>query len=86
MAYTVELNTSAQRDYKNLDRSIALRIDAAIAALEQDPRPDGCVKLSGKEHTYRVRVGSYRIVYAIDDRPRTVSIKHIQHRREVYRR
>ena len=85
MPYTVELNTAAQRDYSHLDRSISERVSAAFDALEVDPRPRGCVKLVGQRQHYRVRVGSYRIVYSVDDDARRVFVKQIQHRREVYR-
>ncbi len=85
MPYIVELNSAAQRDYSNLDFSISSRISEAVHALENDPRPPGCTKLAGERDTYRVRIGAYRIVYAIDDRRRVVSVKRIQHRREVYR-
>jgi mRNA interferase RelE/StbE len=43
------------------------------------------VRLAGRDD-YRVRVGDYRIVYAVDDRERLVLIARIAHRREVYRR
>jgi mRNA interferase RelE/StbE len=34
---------------------------------------------------YRLRVGQYRILYAIDDRERVVEVIAVGHRREVYR-
>jgi len=85
MAYTVELNSAAKREYSRLEHSISTRVSAVIDALEDNPRPPGCLKLSGKGHEYRLRVGVYRILYSIDDGIRLVSVKRIQHRREVYR-
>lgn len=85
MPYTVELNTAAQRDYSRLDHSVRTRVSEAIDRLEVDPRPRDCVKLVGQGHHYRVRVGTYRVVYTVDDQARHVSVKRIQHRREVYR-
>ncbi|MEI6603829.1 MAG: hypothetical protein WCP35_00865 [Verrucomicrobiota bacterium] len=35
---------------------------AAIETLESDPRPSGCKKLVGSVHTYRLRIGDYRVV------------------------
>jgi mRNA interferase RelE/StbE len=58
---------------------------AAIDALALDPRPAGAVKLAGRDD-YRVRVGDYRIVYAVHDGERVVIIARVAHRREVYRR
>ncbi len=85
MAYIVELNSAAKRDYSNLGPPISARVSEVIDALEDDPRPRGCLKLSGKGHEYRIRIGVYRIIYKIDDRTRLVSVKRIQHRREVCR-
>ncbi|MCI0422637.1 MAG: type II toxin-antitoxin system RelE/ParE family toxin [Acidobacteria bacterium] len=45
----------------------------------------GCEKLSGQFGLYRVRVGSYRVVYAIDDSATEVHVVKVGHRRDVYR-
>lgn len=58
----------------------------AIEALEENPRPSGCVKLAGDENLYRIRVGDYRIVYEIRDSVLIVTIIKVRHRREVYRK
>jgi mRNA interferase RelE/StbE len=60
------------------------RIRAAIDLLAADPRPPGAVKLASRDD-YRIRVGDYRIVYAVDDAERLVLVARIAHRREVYR-
>jgi mRNA interferase RelE/StbE len=41
--------------------------------------------LAGRDN-FRIRVGDYRIVYAVDDSERLVIVARIAHRREVYRR
>lgn len=64
------------------DRS---RIVQRIRALAKDPRPPGSEKLAGYDDRYRVRQGSYRVVYLIDDRRREITIFRVGHRREVYR-
>ncbi len=55
-----------------------------MAALAENPRPTGCIKLTGME-AYRIRVGDYRIVYEITDRVLIVTVIDVGHRREVYR-
>lgn len=52
-----------------------------ILALAEEPRPPGCVKLSGLEELYRVRQGPYRIVYAIEDDRLVVIVIRIAHRK-----
>jgi mRNA interferase RelE/StbE len=44
----------------------------------------GVKRLQG-QISYRMRVGDYRILYAIDDDARQIEIYAIGHRREVYR-
>lgn len=61
------------------------RVAAAIDALAAEPRPLGAVRLAGRDD-YWIRVGDYRIVYAIDDEARLVLVARIAYRREVYRR
>ena len=75
----------AARAYRRLHGSLQIRIRDAIDALATEPRPGGAVKLAGRAD-YRVRVGEYRVVYAVDDAERRVLVARIAHRREVYRR
>jgi mRNA interferase RelE/StbE len=42
-------------------------------------------KLKGSSDEYRIRVGDYRVVYAIDDDDLIVLILAVAHRRDVYR-
>jgi mRNA interferase RelE/StbE len=85
MAYTVTFKASALKQTQNLQRGTAQRILAKAAVLAEDPRPPGCVKLMGSGNLWRLRVGDYRLVYAIDDARKLVDIRIVVHRREVYR-
>ncbi|MDQ3363109.1 MAG: type II toxin-antitoxin system RelE/ParE family toxin [Actinomycetota bacterium] len=62
------------------------RVDAAILALEEDPRPPGVEKMSGRVGEWRIRIGNHRVVYTVDDEAEIVEILVVAHRREVYRR
>jgi len=64
-----------------MDRVVAMRIISRLESLAQDPRPVGCAKLEGTVDLWRVRVGDYRIIYAVDDRARTVDVSVVRHRR-----
>jgi mRNA interferase RelE/StbE len=57
---------------------------ARIEGLAAQPRPSGAKKLQGAQQLWRIRVGGYRVVYAVDDRQRIVDIVRIRHRRDVY--
>lgn len=86
MAYTVELSNRAKRDLATLSAELQTRIVKALRTLEANPRPLGIEKLKGEEHTYRLRVGDYRILYEVRDQVLLVLVVKIGHRREVYRK
>jgi mRNA interferase RelE/StbE len=75
----------AARAYRRLHNPLRDRITAAVDALAVNPRPAGTVRLAGSDD-YRIRVGDYRIVYAVDDAERIVIVARIAHRREAYRK
>jgi mRNA interferase RelE/StbE len=83
--YRIEIKRSAAKEIRAIGRKKdRQRVVARIAALADDPRPLGCTKLSGEE-AYRVRQGSYRIVYTIADEVLVVEVLKVGHRRDVYR-
>ena len=81
----MRLHPEAARGYRRLHGKLQERITAVIDGLVHDPRPPGAVKLAGRDD-YRIRVGDYRIVYAVDDGELLVIVARIAHRRDVYRR
>ena len=84
-SYRVEIARSAAKDLRGIDRKWIPKIVAAIETLESDPRPVGCKKLMGSDHTYRLRIGDYRVVYDIQDDTLIILVVRIRHRRDVYR-
>ncbi len=82
--YSVFLKPSAAKELEALPKQEIPRLVARIRALAEDPRPQGALKLSGRER-YRIRQGDYRLVYAVDDRERAVRVVKIGHRKDVYR-
>jgi len=56
---------------------------AALAALQDNPRPHGSRKLAASDQ-WRTRVGDYRILYRVDDPAREVTVTRVAHRRDVY--
>ena len=84
-AYQVIFARSARQELEELPRRVAERILAGIEALAENPRPHGCRKLQGPSQLWRIRVGEYRVIYAVDDSKRTVDIVVIRHRSDAYR-
>lgn len=85
MTYRIELRPAAIRAIKKLDPPVARRIQGAIALLAEDPRPPASRPLRGRPG-YRVRVGAYRVVYAVEDDVLLVVVVTLGHRRDVYER
>ena len=85
MPYRIEWRPGARRDLLRLERNLQTRVFQRVDALAGNPRPEGCRKLTGDEHLYRVRVGDYRVLYEIRDAVLVVTVVEVGHRREVYR-
>jgi len=85
-SYDVSLTSSAEKELKKLSSQLIARIAPRLENLASNPRPPGCKKLKGGDHEWRIRVGDYRVVYAIDDAKLIVEVTRIRHRSEVYER
>lgn len=59
--YIIVLSKKAQKQLDKLSDNIADPILEAIANLEENPRPQGCKKLKGRDG-FRIRVGNYRVI------------------------
>ena len=81
--YKVYLSRKAQKQLDSLSDAIAFPILTAIAKLEQQPRPNGCKKLKGRDG-YRIRTGNYRIIYEIKDFELIIDVIAIGHRKDIY--
>jgi mRNA interferase RelE/StbE len=82
--YSLEWRPSARKELKRLDKSVAARIVRKVNELADDPRPAGVIRLTGAD-LWRVRVGDYRVVYAIEDDQLVVLIVRVGGRGAVYR-
>ncbi|MEV7243236.1 type II toxin-antitoxin system RelE/ParE family toxin [Streptomyces sp. NPDC093248] len=87
MKYAYRFTTAAQRQLRAISRPDAMRILTALTALGDDPyREDADVKkLTGPSGLYRLRVGSYRVAYQINDGELVILVVKVGDRRDVYR-
>lgn len=86
MAYRLVITGAARKDLDQLPKEVLERADPKILALAENPRPFGSEKLQGFENLYRIRVGKYRVIYAIDKPSVTVTVAKVEHRKSVYRK
>lgn len=84
-SYKVVWRASAERELRKLPRAIIASLVELAATLANDPFPPGTVKLTGVEHTWRIRSGDYRLIYSVVGGTLIVEIIKVGHRREIYR-
>ena len=83
-SYKLEWKKSAVKDLKNLPRDLMTKVLRAVEQLAETPFPHGVKKLTGAEHSYRIREGSYRILYTVTKATLIVEIIKIGHRKDVH--
>ncbi len=83
--YKIYFRQSVLKDLAKIPKRQLQRIIKRIEKLADDPRPRGCEKISGQDR-FRIRQGSYRIIYSIQDDELTIWIVKIDHRGEIYRK
>ena len=86
MSYQVRLRRAAQKQLDKLSGRDYQAVARAISALEQEPRPRKVKKLA-ESGLWRLRVGRYRVVYAINDEEQQVIVVRVAGRAEdAYKR
>ncbi len=84
-SYRVEVSATAEKQIRKLPREDQLRVLQAIRPLATEPTPPGSRKVRGYADVFRIRVGTYRILYRVEGRRLLIIILKIGHRREIYR-
>lgn len=82
--YKIVFKKSVAKDLRSIPKKDISRILKCIDFLTESPRGKGCEKLSGQER-YRIRQGTYRIIYEIKDDVLVVIVVKVGHRSDVYR-
>ena len=81
--YKIVLTNKAQKQLDKLSNDIADIIFESINGLKVNPRPKGYKKLKGRDG-YRIRVGSYRIIYEIWIELLIIDVVAVGHREDIY--
>jgi mRNA interferase RelE/StbE len=82
--YNVVVSKSAAKELLKLPATVNNRIIKVILELSDDPRPQGSKKLKGGSENWRIRIGAYRVIYAIDDEVMIVDVRKVGHRKDIY--
>lgn len=82
----VEFSSHAKRFLKKAEKQIVERIVKRIEKLAEEPFPSDVVRVEKytKEKIFRIRVGDYRIEYAVFHDKNTLFIVDIDKRPRIY--
>ena len=84
MAYSLKLHRRVEKGLRKIPQKQRERLAKAMRSLANDPRPTGVVHLD--ENLFRIRVGQYRVIYAIfDDRLLVLVVKVARRTEPTYR-
>jgi len=81
MPYSLKLHGDVEKQLKRMSSNDRERVVETMRSLRDEPRPGACVHL--EENLYRVRVGDYRIIYAIFDCELVVFVCKVARRTEA---
>lgn len=79
MPYRVEILPAALKEYRKVPPADRGPIKEAILGLEREPRGLQVKKLEAREY-YRLRVGDWRVIFAISDPRKLVSVIAVERR------
>lgn len=86
MSYAVERNPRAAAELSRLDHTIADQVERKVAEMAASAEVWQHIALTGRySGQFRLRVGSYRVVYELDHAGRRIIVVRIQHRSVSYR-
>lgn len=82
--YQLRIKKPAEKEFASLPLEAILSIKDHIRELSDNPFPTGYKKLKGFKNLYRIRSGTYRIIYSIQHNELIIEILKIGHRKDVY--
>jgi mRNA interferase RelE/StbE len=83
--YRIGIKRRATKYLANLPKDIRKAISDKIDGLVNDPRPNGCEKITDSDPpTWRIRVGDYRFLYVIKDEEHSAMVHDIGNRNAIY--
>ena len=83
--HRLEITRKARQQLERLPSQARSRVETAIQRLAANPRPPGSIKMADMKNGWRIRVGTYRVIYEVHDDVLVVVIIRVGHRRDVYR-
>lgn len=78
----IDIQESAYKDLKKIDKTDAIKILQTIKKLEDYPHITNVKKLTNYYPPFRLRIADYRVLFDIEDE--RIIVSNIKHRKEAY--
>jgi len=85
--YSLHFLTSAQKEFKKLDRVAQKQIGEKLTLLTENPEllKNNIKALKGRyKGLFRLRVSEYRVIFQIKENQLIITIIRVGHRKEIY--
>ncbi len=86
MTYSVYLLAESKKKFDKLPLKIQKRIETHIKKLADFPDVRNCIKVQGRENTFRLRVGDYRALFKTYSDKEIIVVVDIDKRGRIYKR
>jgi mRNA interferase RelE/StbE len=85
-SYKVKIKNSAQKEIRKLpSKELRDKVVSIISSLYINPVPDESKKIKGSNNIYRIRQGTYRIIYQIYKNELLIMVIRVRHRKNAYK-
>ena len=84
MSYTIEYKKTAKNFLNSLSGKILKSVTNAVNELADNPRPQGAELVKPYSNIYRIRQGSIRIIYEVQDDELIIIVIDIGNRGQIY--
>lgn len=87
MKYSVKFTKRAEKDLSALSKDTRIKIIEALELLAINPFSEliNSKKLRTNQNLFRIRIGSYRVIYEVHGTTLVIIVVRIGHRKDVYR-
>jgi mRNA interferase RelE/StbE len=84
-SYNVKIKNTAQKEIRKLpSKELRAKVVSVIENLYKKPIPYEAKKIKGSNNIYRIRQGTYRIVYQIYKKELLIMVIRVRHRKDAY--
>ncbi|MFN2261898.1 MAG: type II toxin-antitoxin system RelE/ParE family toxin [Psychroflexus sp.] len=81
--YKLRIERKAVKKLAKIPKPYYTKIKTALLNLSNNPRPQACKKLKGRE-AFRIRIADYRVIYEVHDDILLVQVIDLGHRKDIY--